>query len=78
MLETIQCLKPSAQRGALPHFYTSVIECVVASMFESTIYEATTSSYLDVWKVKARGRLVITMILMLAITKAITSKRFQQ
>ena len=42
-------------------------------MFEFTVKEATTSSYKDVWKVKARGRLVITAILMLAITESIAS-----
>ena len=34
--------------------YMYVIECVVLSMFEFTVNEATTSSYEDVWKVKAR------------------------
>ena len=72
--ERIVCSKQLAQRGAQLNSYMCVIECVVASMFEFTVNEATTS----VWKVKARGRLVITTTLMLAITKNITNTvRFQ-
>ena len=63
--ENIQCLKWSALTGARPRFYMCVIKCAVISVFESTINEATTSSYQDMWKVKARGRLAITLILML-------------
>ena len=71
--EKIQCLKWSAQRGAQLNFYMCVIKCIVVSMFEFTVNKATTSSYKDVWKVKVRGRLVITVILMPAITKSIAS-----
>ena len=49
----IQYLKCSAQRGTSPSFYTCVIKSVVVSMFEFTVNEATTSSYQDIWKVKA-------------------------
>ena len=52
--QRIQYLKRSARRGISPSFYTYVIECVVVSMFELTVNEVTTSSYEDVWKVKAR------------------------
>ena len=41
----IQYLKRSARRGTSPIFYMCVIECVVVSMFEFTVNEATTSSY---------------------------------
>ena len=67
--ERIVCSKQLAQSGAQLNPYMCVIECVVASMFEFTVNEATTS----VWKMKAKGRLVITTILMLAITKTITN-----
>ena len=39
--EKLQCLKQSAWRGARPNFYTCVIKCVVVSMFEFTVNEAT-------------------------------------
>ena len=57
--------------------YTCVIKCVVVSMFEVTLNEATTSSYYYVWKVKARGRLVITAILVLDINEATPGKSFR-
>ena len=41
----IQYLKRSARRGTSPSFCMYVIECVVVSMFEFTVNEATTSSY---------------------------------
>ena len=41
----IQCLKQSAQRGALANFYTCVIEYVKVSMLEFTVNEANTSNY---------------------------------
>ena len=58
--------------------YTRVIKCVVVSIFEVTLNEATTSSYYYVWKVKARGRLVITAaILVLDINEATAGKSFR-
>ena len=54
--------------------YTCVIKCIVVSMFEVSLNEATTSSYYYVWKVKARGRLVITAILVLDINEATAGK----
>ena len=40
-----QYLKRSARKSTSPSFFTCVIECVVVSMFEFTVNEATTSSY---------------------------------
>ena len=57
--------------------YTRVIKCIVVSMFEVTLNEATTSSYYYVWKVKAIGRLVITAILVLDINEATAGKSFR-
>ena len=57
------------------------IKCAVVSVFKFTVNEATTSSYQDVHmegeskrKVKARGRLAVTLTLMLTITESIVGK----
>ena len=77
--ERIRCLKRSAWRGTQPCSYTCVIKCVTVSVFEFTVNEATTSSYV-LWcvEVKARGMLVIAVVLMLTITEVIASNWFQQ
>ena len=43
--EKFQCFKKSVLRDTRPHFYMCVIECVVMSMLELTVNEATISSY---------------------------------
>ena len=63
VLETIDSKKCSTK---LLH----VCNQVCSSMFEFTENDDTTSSYWDTWKVKARGRLIIATILVLAITKS--------
>ena len=50
----IQYLKRLAQRGTSPSFYACVIKCVVVNVFAFTVNEATTSSYYEASKVKAR------------------------
>ena len=42
--EKLQCLKQSALRDTQPSFNMCIIECVVVSMLEFTVNEATTSN----------------------------------
>ena len=51
-------------------------KCVVASMFEFTVNEATACSYIRLVEGESKIKVVITMIFMLAITESITGKWF--